>query len=164
MSPEDKSRIRPRMFVKKGWGKLFRKTTPPLIDFAGKDHDPENDLVGEVFVYHPVNHTPFNHVYYKHPTNFKVETVKILYIDKDKKVSLHFHISKREIFYLVKGELEVTLISDGQEDTISFKEGDTLCINPGMVHQMKGLEEENILLEVSTLDQASDSYRIKKGD
>lgn len=164
-SPREKCLINPRVFIKKGWGiQLKQAPTPPFINNKGEDRK-EEDLVGEVFVYHAdKNPTPFNHTYFRHEPELGVKTVKVLYIAKDKKVSLHFHIKKREIFFLIKGSLEVVLISDGIKETFPLNEGDTLFIAPGMIHQMKGLEEENILLEVSSKDMASDSYRVEKGD
>ena len=164
MKPFDKCKLRPREYIKKGWGMKLKKANPPFIRKGAHLHDPEEDLVGEVFVYHTSNPTPFKNPYEGRNPQFKVETVKVLYIAQDKKLSLHFHREKIEIFYLVKGRLEITLVSDGQEEIFEIHEGDSLFLPACVVHQMKGLEEENILLEVSTEDSPQDSYRIQKGD
>jgi len=163
MNPEKKCAIAPRIFIEKGWGVKLRKSAPPFTQTERLKNHTSDDLVGEVFVYHKDHpgsdgiHSHFNPV-------FEVGTVKLLYVAKNKKLSLHFHKEKEEIFYMVKGALSVTLISDGKKDVIKFEEGDTLYIPPCMVHQMKGLQKENILLEVSTKDEKIDSYRIEKGD
>lgn len=126
-----------RKVVEKGWG----GTT---ID---------GRKIGEVFVYHnPV------------VEGFPVGTVKLLFIEQSKKLSLHFHIQKTEIFYCVCGEVEVTLIKDGETKIVTMKQHDAMIILPGMIHSMCGIGEQNILLEVSTLDYSCDSYRISKGD
>lgn len=133
-----------REVVYKGWGGFRKKGIPQSI--------------GEVFAWH----NPIDGKY--PPTNFQVGTVKVLYIEKNKKLSLHFHLEKTELFYMVEGSLEVVLVADGIEEKVFFEKGDAMIIEPGMVHSMKGLEENNILLEVSTVDYKYDSYRIKKGD
>ena len=134
-----KIEMAPRHFVKKGWGSAK--------DAAGAS-------VGEVFVYHaPIEKDPF-----------RVETVKLLHIEKDKKLSLHFHVSKKEIFYIISGCIEIELIHDGATETVMATPGYCCIIEPGMVHSMKGIDANNVLIEVSTLDRAEDSYRIRKGD
>lgn len=129
----------PRHFVKKGWGSA---------------KDASGAAVGEVFVYHaPIEADPF-----------RVETVKLLHIEKDKQLSLHFHVSKKEIFYVISGCIEIELVHDGVTETVEANPGYCCIIEPGMVHSMKGLGANNVLLEVSTIDRAEDSYRIRKGD
>lgn len=163
MSPKKKCEIAPRIFIKKGWGVKLRQTMPPFTQTERLKNHTSDDLVGEVFVYHKDHpgsdgiHSSFNPV-------FEVGTVKLLYVAKNKKLSLHFHKDKKETFFVVFGAFEVILISDGIKDVVKFEEGDTLYIPPCMIHQIKGLHKKNILLEVSTKDDAQDSYRIRKGD
>lgn len=139
-----KIKLRKRDMIPKGWGAFIDKS-----DFS---------KIGEILVWH-------NKYRFMSPQeDFEVGTVKLLYIEKDKKFSLHFHVKKTEIFYCIKGSFLVRLIADGEEENILFEPGESMLILPGMVHQMTGLEEENILLEVSTVDKKYDSYRIQKGD
>ncbi len=139
-------RVTKRLEIKKGWGSF-------------------KDGIGEVFAYHKeddiLNTSRLHNL--KNPT-FEVGTVKLLYIAKDKVLSTHFHIEKREVFFMAHGSLKVTLTRDGISKEIVLTPGDCILIPPGLVHSMMGLEDQNILLEVSTLDKASDSYRVKKGD
>lgn len=134
-----------RIEIKKGWGSF-------------------KENIGEVFVYHKQNPLDFiGHGSSKNPT-FEVGTVKVLYIEKDKKLSTHFHIEKSEIFYMATGSLLVTLTRDGKSYEFLLSEGDCIFIPPGLVHSMKGVDDKNILIEVSTLDKPSDSYRVSRGD
>jgi len=133
-------------YVKKGWGYKLKHF------FSAGSKVLSN--IGEVFVYHKPDHQEI----------LTPETVKILYIDKNKTLSTHFHVKKTEIFYCVHGCFKITLISDGETKTFRFNQGQSMLIRPGMVHAIAGLDDKNILLEVSTLDTPEDSYRIKKGD
>ncbi len=121
-------------FVEKGWGSL--------------EHDDHAKFIGEVIF------KPF----------FRLETAKLLYFAAGKKLSKHFHVDKAEIFYLVYGELEVKFW-DKQSKLHEFAlfPGDSVYVPRGLVHQMIGVDD-SAMLEVSTLDTPSDSYRIEKGD
>lgn len=94
----------------------------------------------------------------------EIKTVKVLYFEKNKKCSLHYHQEKFEVFHMLFGKLFVNLVWNGVEYDVLMVPGDSICIDRNLVHQMTGLEETNILLEISTQDYDHDSYRIKKGD
>lgn len=150
ISLRKKYSLKPLDAVKKGWGCF-------------------PDGVGEVWAYmndlNDPNYARLHSVFLEEETNFKVETVKLLCLAKDKKCSVHFHRLKKEYFVPVSGRVEVTLTEDGKSETFVIQRGDDpVLIVPGLVHQMKGLDEENILLEISTLDTVRDSYRIERGD
>ncbi|MEK7658906.1 MAG: cupin domain-containing protein [Patescibacteria group bacterium] len=91
---------------------------------------------------------------------------KLLFFEKGKKCSFHYHEKKHETFYLFSGKLE---IKAGWEDDISkanvytFLPGDCLEIPTGLRHQMTALEDSN-LFEFSTTHFEEDSKRIIKGD
>lgn len=129
-----------RTTIKKGWGGF---------DQTG---------IGEVFVYHTEQENEMS--------KMNVETVKLLYIKKDKQLSFHYHSEKKEIFYMITGRIELLAAPKytGIGQKFFLQEGDTVLIEPGLIHSMKGLEEKNILLEVSTLDKLEDSIRLIKGD
>ena len=154
----NETKISPRIVVKKGWAPKNGNKISGI--FSNKQFSKNEDKIGEIFVYHK-NHPWINNAI---NPNFEVGTVKLLYFEKGKKCSLHTHVKKSEIFHLVKGNLNLTLIKDGQKETSVLLEGQSCFIRPGMIHQMTGLDEENILLEISTLDEEEDSYRIEKGD
>lgn len=157
--PKDQCKISKRTAIPKGWGSGIKGGRFKRPHKEDSEVDRKN--IGEIFVYHKIGwpHNPHHN-----DPQFEVGTVKLLFIEKDKRLSTHFHINKQEIFFLIQGQLELGLIADGYKEVIEFNEGDCLHIPPGMVHYMKGLGERNILLEVSTTDHPSDSYRIEKGD
>lgn len=91
---------------------------------------------------------------------------KLLFFEKGKKCSFHYHEKKHETFYLFSGKME---IKAGWEDDIStakiytFLPGDCLEIPTGLRHQMTALDDSN-LFEFSTTHFEEDSIRIIKGD
>jgi mannose-6-phosphate isomerase-like protein (cupin superfamily) len=125
--------------IKKGWGR-------------------KGDSVGEFFAYH-IDQEKDEH-------KIKVDTVKLLYMEKGKKLSRHFHKEKNEFFICVKGKFFVEFWIDEELSPISLvlTKEQRLFVPQYMQHRMTGLDEENILLEVSTRDAPEDSYRIEKGD
>jgi len=98
--------------------------------------------------------------------NVEPETVKVLYFDKGKRLSKHFHKNKDEYFICVLGELFIELWKSENDtpEQFTLNEGERIFVPKGLIHRMTGLKDLNILLEVSTLDKAEDSYRIEKGD
>ena len=133
-------RIFPRNSIEKGWGWL-------------------NGNIGEVFAFHTLR-ADGN----KQNDLDQVETVKLLYIAKDKRLSTHYHLKKTEIFVCVTGAIKVVFVDGGEERSYDLKPGDHMRVRPGKIHYMVGLEENSVLLEVSTEDFANDSYRIEEGD
>lgn len=123
--------------IKKGWGR-------------------DLDGVGEIFAYHVDQE--------QNPIN--VETVKLLYVKKDKRLSKHFHKLKDEFFICVKGEFYVELWDDDGTEfcTFTLKSDQRVFIPKLLRHRLTGKAEENILLEVSTKSLEEDSHRIEKGD
>ena len=91
---------------------------------------------------------------------------KLLFFNKGKKCSLHYHKLKNETFYLRSGVLKCTFYMLGEEDEkteIIMRAGDIKEIPVGLVHQMEALEDSE-LFEFSTEHFDEDSYRITKGD
>jgi quercetin dioxygenase-like cupin family protein len=90
---------------------------------------------------------------------------KLLCFDKGKKFSMHYHIEKKETWYISKGKFILTWIDTKHGKTYSeyLNEGDVITNERGEPHQMEALEE-SVIFEVSTTHKDSDSYRIEKGD
>ena len=90
---------------------------------------------------------------------------KILCFDKGKKFSMHYHVEKKETWYIAKGRFLFSWICP--EKGIVYNEylkiGDVITNERGEAHQMEALEESEIF-EVSSFHKDSDSYRIEKGD
>ena len=91
---------------------------------------------------------------------------KLLYFNKGKKCSWHYHKLKDETFYIGSGEIKLfygnsDLIEEA--NIINLKQGDKFHIYPGLRHQMLAVENTE-LYEFSTEHFEYDSYRIIKGD
>ena len=103
---------------------------------------------------------------------------KILSIEKDKKLSVHYHLLKDETFYCTKGKIIIYWTDSKDEDDIEEKllsgnrsmfneeileAGDAFHLPPGRIHQPWALEDTEIY-EFSTTHFDEDSYRLLKGD
>lgn len=90
---------------------------------------------------------------------------KILNFNKGSKFSMHYHMKKHETWYVLEGKFIFkwidTTCADIQEKTIIST--DVLVIPPGLPHQLIALENSKII-EISTMHEDNDSYRIMKGD
>lgn len=97
--------------------------------------------------------------------NCKEYCGKILVFKKGCKFSMHYHLLKKETWYVNKGQFEFRWI-----DTLTAKKymkilniGDVVTIERGLPHQLIALSEGEIF-EVSTEHFDHDSYRIEKGN
>lgn len=90
---------------------------------------------------------------------------KILHFNFGSKFSLHYHLLKREHFYVLKGKLLLRYknLMNATDEYISLVEGDVIEIPRGAPHQLTAIEESDII-EISTTHFQEDSYRIEKGD
>jgi len=96
---------------------------------------------------------------------------KLMFFNKGKKCSCHYHKKKDETFYLQSGKM-VVLYSDKDWVMEDFeKNADQILLTPGMSfhipigrkHQMIALEDSEVF-EFSTQHFDEDSNRIIKGD
>jgi quercetin dioxygenase-like cupin family protein len=91
---------------------------------------------------------------------------KLLFFEKDKKCSWHYHKIKDEVFYLQSGLIVVKFSEDDDISTaqkIVLKPGQNFHVYRGLRHQMLALKDSE-LFEFSTQHFDSDSHRIIKGD
>lgn len=90
---------------------------------------------------------------------------KILHFNKGSQFSSHMHIEKLEYFFVTYGLLEVEGINteNASKYIIKLSPGDTLQVPRFTFHKIKALEESEII-EFSTKDILTDSYRVEKGD
>jgi len=90
---------------------------------------------------------------------------KILHFHKGGKFSMHYHLKKKETWYVASGSFLFkyinTLSADLCETTLVI--GDTITNEIGEPHQLICMEEGDIF-EVSTHHEDCDSYRVMKGD
>ena len=91
---------------------------------------------------------------------------KLLFFEKGKKCTYHFHKEKTETFYVQSGKL---LVRYGQSDdiahcaTVLLTAGDVFDVPRLMRHQMEAVEDTE-LFEFSTEHFEEDSYRLEKGN
>jgi len=91
---------------------------------------------------------------------------KLLFFNKGKRCSWHFHKIKDEVFYLQSGKMMVYYSEQDDIKTANQKillPGDNFHVYVGLRHQMVALEDCE-LFEFSTQHFDSDSHRIIKGD
>ena len=91
---------------------------------------------------------------------------KLLFFNKGKKCSWHYHKIKDEVFYLQSGKMTVKFSKEDDLELaqeITLNPGDNFHVKIGLRHQMIAIENSE-LFEFSTQHFESDSYRIMKGD
>lgn len=89
---------------------------------------------------------------------------KELHINAGHQFSMHQHISKREVFRLRIGKVELTTINveDASRLVTAMEPGDVIEIPRFLPHSIRALED-SIIDEYSTHDVASDSLRMEPG-
>ena len=91
---------------------------------------------------------------------------KLLFFEKNKCCSYHYHKIKSETFYLQSGMVRLQYsFGDSLDDSAEeiLMPGDTFEIVPLLRHKMTALKDSE-LFEFSTQHFEDDSYRIIKGD
>ena len=114
----------------------------------------------------PIKFVPKGWGYEKWIVNNEMYCGKLLFFEKGKKCSWHYHKIKDETFYLQSGKI---LLYYGDTDNIDeaktaiLESGDKFHIYCGLRHQMVAIEPSE-LFEFSTQHFEHDSYRVIKGD
>ena len=91
---------------------------------------------------------------------------KLLFFDRGKRCSWHYHDMKDEVFYLHSGLLMIYYSDDDDISNASqalLRPGDSFHVPIGLRHQVVALEDSE-LFEFSTQHFDSDSKRIIRGD
>jgi mannose-6-phosphate isomerase-like protein (cupin superfamily) len=90
---------------------------------------------------------------------------KVLVIEKNKGLSMHYHLQKKETWFIEQGRLLMSFIDtkNGTLHSCELKAGDTVTNERGEPHELYALESSRIF-EVSTTHFDTDSYRIWKGN
>jgi mannose-6-phosphate isomerase len=74
---------------------------------------------------------------------------KILHIDRGHSLSLQYHEMKEETLFVVSGELELTIESNGDRRIVPLRAGEAFHIPPRLIHRMLAIEDTDVA-EVST--------------
>jgi len=90
---------------------------------------------------------------------------KLLCFEAGKKFSMHYHIQKKETWYVSKGKFILVWVETGSGITYTeyLKVGDIITNERGEPHQLIALEDSEVF-EVSTKHYDNDSFRMWKGD
>jgi len=124
-------------------------------------------LVTDDIIFHePIKYVEKGWGYERWIVNKKEYCGKLLFFEKGKKCSWHYHEKKDEVFYVQSGRIMVKYSdSDDLEKAseIILERGDNFHVYTGLRHQMVALEDTE-LFEFSTQHFDEDSYRIQKGD
>ena len=73
-------------------------------------------------------------------------TVKLVYLDGDKRLSLQYHNNRSEFWKVIRGPVRVQLGGDTQ----SLQTGETITIPKKAVHRLIGAGTDAVVLEIST--------------
>jgi mannose-6-phosphate isomerase-like protein (cupin superfamily) len=104
--------------------------------------------------------------YEKWITNNEKYCGKLLFFEKGKKCSWHYHKVKDETFYIHSGKIQLTFGITNDKiyaSQIILETGDIFHVPILLRHQMLAIEETE-LFEFSTQHFEEDSIRIEKGD
>jgi len=90
---------------------------------------------------------------------------KLLCFNKGKKFSMHYHLKKKETWYVSKGKFILIWVETDKGTTYTeyLNVGDVITNERGEPHQLIALEDSEVL-EVSTKHYDEDSFRMWKGD
>ena len=114
----------------------------------------------------PMKHVPKGWGWERWIVNNEEYCGKLLFFEKDKRCSWHYHVLKDEVFYLQSG-LIIVKYSDGDDlksaEQIVLTPGENFHVYRGLRHQMIAIEDTE-LFEFSTQHFDEDSHRILKGD
>ncbi len=80
----------------------------------------------------------------------------------------HYHKQNREIFFIIDGEVEVTVKKDGKEEAYLFRSGDMFAINKNVIHYFDYKKESSLIVVydkgVENSDGTKDIYPEETAD
>lgn len=90
---------------------------------------------------------------------------KLVFTKKGNHFSMHFHKEKIETWVVESGSFNVTVINtrNAEQETFTILKGDKWHNDPLMPHKLIALEDNSVILEVSTADSVEDNYRVAPG-
>lgn len=72
-------------------------------------------------------------------------TVKLVYLDGDKRLSLQYHNNRSEFWKVVKGQVRVQI---GEEKKL-LQTGDSITVPKKAIHRLEGAGTDAVVLEIS---------------
>jgi mannose-6-phosphate isomerase-like protein (cupin superfamily) len=95
-------------------------------------------------------------------TNTPAYCMKTLHLFPDQETSLHYHLNKTETLYVSKGFVKIEYFIGNEENIriVYLKEGSSFTVIPELKHKILNLNNsEAVIVEASTFDSKTDSYR-----
>jgi mannose-6-phosphate isomerase-like protein (cupin superfamily) len=87
-------------------------------------------------------------------------TVKLVYLQGDKRLSLQYHNNRSEFWKVIKGPVKVQIGEDGDPKTMQT--GESITIPKKVVHRLIGAGTDAVILEISSGDfDESDIVRLQ---
>lgn len=74
---------------------------------------------------------------------------KILHVNQGESLSLQYHEAKEETLFVVRGELRLTIESNGDRRELALREGEAFHIPPRLIHRMEAVVDTDVA-EVSS--------------
>jgi len=89
---------------------------------------------------------------------------KLLKFNTGAKGAMHYHAIKEETWYVLSGKFKVRTINTqtAQQVELLIQEGNTWTNSPLVPHQLECIEE-GVVIEMSTVEDLTDTYRILPG-
>ena len=84
--------------------------------------------------------------------------VNYLLINKNQEFGGHYHKHKRELFYVIKGELNVQIIDKKGGQNVNLKSGECVLIEPYDIHTLFAVEDSEIVELLSEPFDKGDIY------
>ena len=85
-------------------------------------------------------------------------TVKLVYVDPEKRLSLQYHRNRSEFWKVVKGPVKVQV----DDKTMILQTGESITVPQKATHRLIGAGTDGIILEISTGDfDESDIVRLE---
>ena len=90
----------------------------------------------------------------------------LVFITKSNKMSMHFHAIKDETWTVSTGSFRLSYINTDTAEIVQkiIYPGDVHRNLPLVPHQLEALEDNSVIIEVSTKDIKNDNYRVMPGD
>ena len=114
----------------------------------------------------PITHVTKGWGWEKWIVNCEEYCGKLLFFNKGKRCSWHYHKIKDEVFYLQSGKMMVYYSNNDKLSSAKqmvLHPGENFHVYRGLRHQMVALEDSE-LFEFSTQHFDSDSHRVLPGD
>lgn len=93
-------------------------------------------------------------IYFNEKDKYCLKT--LVFLEQNRPTSLHKHLQKHETFYVSQGILCLRT----EKDEVLLYPGDSVTLQPGVLHQLFGAIKNTVVIEASTYDDPVDTYRI----